>query len=105
MPELEVKVWIVGLVGLTPPLATGSVPVTPVAKGKPVALVNVPLEGVPSAPPLTTNAPADPVLTPSAVTTPVPVVMVDGATPAPPPLTSAPAARTADVAHVDALSK
>ena len=30
-----------------PPLATGSVPVTPVVKGKPVALVNVPDVGVP----------------------------------------------------------
>ena len=35
---------------LVPPLATGSVPVTPVDKGKPVKLVAVPLEGVPSAP-------------------------------------------------------
>ena len=35
-----------------PPLATGSKPVTPVVNGKPVALVNVPLDGVPKAPPL-----------------------------------------------------
>ena len=35
-----------------PPLATGSKPVTPVVKGKPVRLVAVPLEGVPKAPPL-----------------------------------------------------
>lgn len=34
-----------------PPLAIGSVPVTPVDKGKPVRLVAVPLEGVPKAPP------------------------------------------------------
>ena len=33
-----------------PPLATGSVPVTPVVRGKPVALVKVPLDGVPKAP-------------------------------------------------------
>jgi len=71
----------------------------------PVRFVTVPLDGVPRAPPLTTNAPAVPVLTPSAVTTPVPVVMVDGATPAPPPCTSEPAARAADVAQVDALEK
>ncbi len=32
-----------------PPLANGSVPVTPVLSGKPVALVSVPLDGVPSA--------------------------------------------------------
>lgn len=32
-----------------PPLATGSVPVTPVVKGKPVALVKTPDAGVPSA--------------------------------------------------------
>jgi hypothetical protein len=30
-----------------PPLATGNVPVTPLVKGKPVALVNVPDVGVP----------------------------------------------------------
>ena len=33
-----------------PPLAIGSVPVTPVVKGRPVALVSVTLVGVPSAP-------------------------------------------------------
>jgi hypothetical protein len=32
-----------------PPLATGSIPDTPVVKGKPVALVNTPDAGVPSA--------------------------------------------------------
>jgi hypothetical protein len=32
-----------------PPLATGSVPVTPVVSGRPVQLVNTPLEGVPNA--------------------------------------------------------
>lgn len=32
-----------------PPLATGSVPVTPVVRGKPVAFVSVALEGVPKA--------------------------------------------------------
>jgi len=53
-------------------LAIGRVPVTPVESGSPVALVSVPLEGVPSAPPLTTTAPDDPVLIPSAVATPVP---------------------------------
>jgi len=53
----------------------------------PVKLVTVPLEGVPNAPPLTTKAPAEPVLTPKAVTTPVPVVTVAGAAPAPPPIT------------------
>ena len=31
-----------------PPLATGSVPVTPVVKGRPVQLDNVPDEGVPN---------------------------------------------------------
>ena len=56
-------------------LVTGRLPITPVVRGNPVALVSVADDGVPSAPPLTTNAPLDPVLTPSAVTTPVPVVM------------------------------
>ena len=45
------------------------------------------------------------VLLPRAVTTPVPVVVVAGATPAPPPKTIALAANTAEVAQVDALEK
>ena len=88
------------LVSPVPPFATGNVPVTPVESGNPVALVNVPLDGVPRAPPLTTNAPAEPVLTPRAVTTPVPVVTVDGAAPAPPPTTSALEASAAEDAKV-----
>jgi len=55
-----------------PPLATGSVPVTPVDKGSPVKLVAVPLDGVPSTPPLTKGAPAEPTFTARAVATPVP---------------------------------
>ena len=47
-------------------------PLTPELIGRPVAFVNVPLEGVPNAPPLTTTAPAVPVLTARAVATPVP---------------------------------
>jgi len=61
---------------------------------------SVPLEGVPKAPPLTTNAPAVPVLTPRAVTTPVPVVVVLGATPAPPPIIKAFAANNPEDAKV-----
>ena len=70
-----------------------------------VQLAKLPDVGVPSAPPFTTTAPAEPVFTPSAVTTPVPVVVVAGAAPAPPPITKALAARAADVAQVDALEK
>ena len=40
-----------GVVVPVPPFRTGKVPVTPVVKGKPVALVSVPLDGVPNAPP------------------------------------------------------
>ena len=47
-------------------------PVTPDVSGRPVALVKVPLEGVPSTPPLITGAPAEPVLTAKAVAIPVP---------------------------------
>jgi hypothetical protein len=47
-------------------------PLTPVEIGKPVQLVRVPALGVPSAPPLTTNAPALPTLTARAVATLVP---------------------------------
>ena len=71
----------------------------------PVKLVIVPLDGVPKAPPLTTNAPAVPVLTPSAVTTPVPVAVVAGVAPAPPPSTNEPAASAAEDAQADALEK
>ena len=85
---------------LVPPLAVGKVPVTPVVRGRPVRFVAVPLLGVPNAPPLTTNAPAVPVLTPRAVTTPVPVVVVLGAAPAPPPMTKALAASAVDDANV-----
>jgi hypothetical protein len=62
----------VDVVTPVPPLATGSVPVTPVVKGNPVAFVNVPELGVPRTPPLTTAAPAEPTFTASAVATPVP---------------------------------
>ena len=55
-----------------PPLATGSVPVTPVVSGRPVALVSVPLDGVPRTPFCTTIAPAEPTLLARAVATPVP---------------------------------
>lgn len=41
----------------------------------PVRFVTVPLEGVPSTPPLMTGAPTVPTLTPRAVRTPVPKVM------------------------------
>ena len=71
----------------------------------PVKLVTVPLDGVPSTPPLTTNAPAVPVLTPRAVTTPVPVAVVAGVAPAPPPSTNDPAASAAEDAQVDPLEK
>lgn len=38
-------------------LVTGKFPVTPVDNGKPVAFVNVPLDGVPRAPPLSNSVP------------------------------------------------
>ena len=70
-----------------------------------VKLVATPDDGVPSAPPLTTNAPAVPVLTPRAVTTPVPVVVVLGAAAAPPPNMIALLVSNALVAQVDAPEK
>ena len=60
------------VVRFVPPLAIGKALVTPVVKGKPVALVNVADAGVPSAPPLATSPPDDPTFTASAVATPVP---------------------------------
>ena len=58
-------------------LVTGRLPVTPVVKGSPVALVNVPLEGVPNAPPFTTGEPAEPTLIANAVATPVPKPVIE----------------------------
>jgi len=68
VPEMDIfdPATKAGVAVPLPPLATGKVPVTPVVKGKPVALVNVPLEGVPSTPPLTTGAPAEPTFTANA---------------------------------------
>ena len=86
-------------------LVTGKLPVTPVVNGKPVALVRVPLDGVPRAPLKVTKAPALPTFTPKAVTTPVPVVVVAGAAPAPPPITRALAVSAAEVAQVVAPEK
>jgi hypothetical protein len=74
-------------------------------RGKPVAFVKVPDEGVPNAPPLTTNEPAEPVFVPRAVRTPVPVVVVAGLPPAPPPIIIALDARTEDEVHVVGLEK
>ena len=66
----------------------------------PVKLVTVPPEGVPNAPPFTTKAPEEPVLTPNAVTTPVPVVTVEGAVAAPPPTIKALDAKRPELAQV-----
>jgi hypothetical protein len=61
------------LVGVAKNVATSvPKPEMPVDTGRPVALVSVPLEGVPNTPPLTTGAPAEPTLTARAVATPVP---------------------------------
>jgi hypothetical protein len=104
VPSPRQKVDALALVPLFK-LVTGKLPVTPVPKGNPVALDSVPLDGVPSTPPFTTNAPADPTATPRAVTTPVPVVVVAGAPPAPPPSTIALATRAMEDAHVEVLEK
>ena len=50
VPLPKITLLAVRVARLVPPLATGSVPVTPVVRGKPVALVKVPLDGVPKAP-------------------------------------------------------
>ena len=58
-------------------------PVMPVETGNPVALVSVPLEGVPKTPPLVTKAPDDPTATPKAVATfaPKPEIPVETGNP------------------------
>ena len=87
------------------PLALAGQPEMPVVGGKPVALVSVKLDGVPPAPLNVTNAPALPTLTARAVNTPVPVVVVEGAAPAPPPIISAFAVNAAELAQVEPLEK
>jgi len=82
----------------------GAVPVILIA-AVPVRFVTVPLLGVPNAPLNVTKAPALPTFVPKAVKTPVPVVVVEGATAAPPPITKAFAANAALVAQVVALEK
>ena len=52
-----------------PPLAVGSIPVTPVVNGRFVPFIKLIDDGVPPAPPLTTGDPAVPILTPSAFAT------------------------------------
>ena len=49
VPLPRTTLLAVSAVAPVPPLATGSVPVTPVAKGKPVTLVITPEAGVPKA--------------------------------------------------------
>jgi hypothetical protein len=66
----------------------------------PVRFVTTPPDGVPRSPPLATNAPADPTLVPRAPTTPVPVAIVAGANPAPPPIIKALFVKTALDAQV-----
>jgi len=64
LPVTVVNVPAAGVVAPTVPLI--------LIDAVPVRLVTVPEDGVPRAPPFTTNAPALPTLTPSAVNTPVP---------------------------------
>jgi hypothetical protein len=47
VPPKFVSAWL-AVVAFVPPLAIGSVPVTPVVNGRPVAFVRVTLVGVPS---------------------------------------------------------
>ena len=64
LATLVVNVPAAGVVAPTVPLI--------LIEAVPVRLVTVPDDGVPKTPPLTTNAPAVPTLTPRAVRTPVP---------------------------------
>jgi len=100
-PPAAVQVKVPLPLFVSTPLAFAGQPTIPVVGGSPVALVSVPLDGVPRTPPLTTNAPALPTFTPSAVRTPVPVVVVAGAAPAPPPIIKAFAVSSRDDAQVE----
>jgi hypothetical protein len=94
---MSVNTPVVGVVAPTVPLI--------LIDAVPLRFVTVPPDGVPSAPPLTTKAPAEPVLTPRAVRTPVPVVTLEGAAPAPPPLINALAVKTPELAQVVPFEK
>ena len=52
VPLPIITLFAVNVDKLVPPLAIGSVPVTPVVKGRPVKFVAVPLKGVPNGPPV-----------------------------------------------------
>ena len=107
LADAEVIVWLADESVVNAPVPGVVAPTVPLMlmDAVPVRFVTVPEEGVPNAPLNATNAPLEPTLTPRAVTTPVPVVIVDGATPAPPPTTSALAASAADVFQVVPLLK
>jgi hypothetical protein len=82
--DAELEVWVIVLLAVSDvkaPVVGVVAPTVPLMliDAVPVRFVTVPLEGVPNTPPLTTNAPALPVLTPSAVATPVPGVVVASA--------------------------
>ena len=72
VPLPRTTAFAVSVVRPVPPLATDRVPVVPATIGSPVALVNVPDDGVPKTPPLTRGAPVLPTFTANAVATPVP---------------------------------
>ena len=67
--EIVVNAPVVAVVAPTVPLM--------LMEAVPVRFVTVPLLGVPNAPPFTTNAPAEPVLTARAVATPVPNPVIE----------------------------
>ncbi len=66
-PVMLLKQVMVAVEQLVPPFATGRTPVTPVVSGSPVALVRVPEDGVPKAPPETKLPLAVPVKAPTKV--------------------------------------
>jgi hypothetical protein len=103
LPPVTAVEFSIALVTVLAPIALAVPAVKPEAV--PVQFVNTPLEGVPSTPPLTNTDPAVPTATPNAVVTLAPVRIVEGAIPAPPPMTKEFAANAAEVAHAVPLEK
>jgi hypothetical protein len=121
-PVLPISIWpfVGAVVKPVPPLATGSVPVTPVVKGRPVALVKTIAEGVPSAGvvkvglldkttepvPVEDVTPVPPLATGKVPETAVakPTLPHDGAEPTPPEIKALPTATSGNLASVVVVS-
>ena len=76
MSVIAMFVAFVAVVAEVALVAVAALPPIDSPEAVPVKFVATPLDGVPNAPPLTTNAPAEPTATARAVATPVPKPLI-----------------------------